>query len=201
MDELVQVSEVCVNFGKNVVLNNVSAVFLRGKAYGIIGNNGTGKTVLMKCISGFIIPDKGLISVNGRIVGKDIDFPPNIGILIETPGFLPGLSGYGNLRLLAGIRNLIDDKEIREAIANHTFASPHLCDLGKILFAADKIEPGRPQSTDEYRANLFAKPLNELTLSVLQENIDYLESRGKIVAAVSYTFRDELLQLTGGLKK
>ena len=116
MDELVQVSEVCVNFGKNVVLNNVSAVFLRGKAYGIIGNNGSGKTVLMKCISGFIIPDKGLISVNGRIVGKDIDFSPNTGILIETPGFLPGLSGYGNLRLLAGIRNLIDDKEIRDTM-------------------------------------------------------------------------------------
>ena len=115
----------------------------------------------------------------------------------EKPSLLHGRAAA----VLIEQKFAVDDKEIKEAIANHTFASPHLCDLGKILFAADKIEPGRPQSTDEYRANLFAKPLNELTLSVLQENIDYLESRGKIVAAVSYTFRDELLQLTGGLKK
>jgi nicotinate-nucleotide adenylyltransferase len=115
----------------------------------------------------------------------------------EKPSLLHGRAAA----VLIGQKFDVDDKEIKEAIANHTFASPHLCDLGKILFAADKIEPGRPQSTDEYRANLFARTLNELTLSVLQENIDYLESRGKIVAAVSYTLRDELFQLTGGLKK
>ena len=115
----------------------------------------------------------------------------------EKPSLLHGRAAA----VLIGQKFDVDDKEIKEAIANHTFAAPHLCDLGKILFAADKIEPGRPQSTDEYRANLFARTLNELTLSVLQENIDYLESRGKIVAAVSYTLRDELLQLTGGLKK
>ena len=64
--------------------------------------------------------------------------------------------------------------------------------MGKILFAADKIEPGRPQSTDEYRKNLFSKSLDELTLCVLKENIDYLEKRGKKVAKPSYELKAEL---------
>ncbi|MCR5172476.1 MAG: bis(5'-nucleosyl)-tetraphosphatase (symmetrical) YqeK [Treponema sp.] len=127
----------------------------------------------------------------------EFDGLPVSGLEKEKPSLLHGRAAAVLIEQKFGV----DDKEIKEAIANHTFASPHLCDLGKILFAADKIEPGRPQSTDEYRANLFAKTLNELALSVLQENIEYLESRGKIVAAVSYTLRDELLQLTGGLKK
>ena len=88
-------------------------------------------------------------------------------------------------------------ENVKEAVANHTFAGANLCDLGKILFVADKIEPGRPQSTDEYRQNLFSKTLDELTLSVLQENIDYLEKRGKVVANVSYILRDQLLAAIG----
>lgn len=84
------------------------------------------------------------------------------------------------------------DKDVCSAIANHTFACADLCDLGKILFAADKIEPGRPQSTESYRNNLFAKSLDDLTLSVLKENIEYLESRGKKVAGPSFELAAQL---------
>lgn len=80
----------------------------------------------------------------------------------------------------------VEDKDVVQAIAFHTFAARDLCDLGKILFVADKIEPGRPQSTEEYRAGLFAKSLDELTLSVLLENIEYLEKRGKVAAPASF---------------
>lgn len=86
----------------------------------------------------------------------------------------------------------IADKNVISAIANHTFAAGGICALGKILFVADKIEPGRPQSTDEYRKNLFAKSLDGMTLAVLQENIEYLESRGKKVAKPSYELAEEL---------
>lgn len=86
----------------------------------------------------------------------------------------------------------IFDKDVVEAIANHTFGISGLCDLGKILFVADKIEPGRPQSTDEYRANLFSKSLVGITLCVLEENIDYLEKRGKAVAKASLDWAEEL---------
>ena len=91
----------------------------------------------------------------------------------------------------------VTDDDVLEAIANHTFGGENLSDLAKIVFTADKIEPGRPQSTDEYRANLFALPLNQMVLSVVQENIAFLEKRGRVVADVSYRFCDELKRLTG----
>ena len=72
----------------------------------------------------------------------------------------------------------IDDKEILEAVANHVSGCVGLCDLGKVLFLADKTEPGRPQSTDEYRAGLLKLSLDEQYLSVIKENYEYITSRG-----------------------
>lgn len=86
----------------------------------------------------------------------------------------------------------VEDSDVIEAIACHTFAAPGLCDLGKILFAADKIEPGRPQSTEEYRAALFNKNITEMTYSILQENIEYLERKGHSVAAASFELLEQL---------
>ncbi|MBQ8014138.1 MAG: bis(5'-nucleosyl)-tetraphosphatase (symmetrical) YqeK [Treponema sp.] len=86
----------------------------------------------------------------------------------------------------------ITDKEIIDAIANHTFGSADSCDFALLLFVADKIEPGRPQSTDEYRANLMAKSLHGLVLAVLEENINYLESHGKTVAEPSLKLAEKL---------
>lgn len=86
----------------------------------------------------------------------------------------------------------IKDKNVIEAVANHTFGCPGLCDLGKILFVADKIEPGRPRSTDEYRERHFKMTLNEITLAVIDENIEYLARKGKTVAPVTKEWADEL---------
>ena len=72
----------------------------------------------------------------------------------------------------------IEDKDVIEAVANHVSAKLGICDLGKCLFLADKIEPARPQSTDEYRANLFKLSLNGMFYSVLNENYEYLTGRG-----------------------
>ena len=81
-----------------------------------IGRNGSGKTMLMKCICGFVKPTSGEIQVDGQVIGKDIDFIPNAGIIIETPGFIPNYSGYKNLQLLASIQNRIDKTRIREVM-------------------------------------------------------------------------------------
>ncbi len=88
----------------------------------------------------------------------------------------------------------VTDAEILQAVANHTFGGEHLCPLAKILFAADKIEPGRPQVTPEYLDRLYDNSLDGLVLAVLQENIDYLNGKGKAVAPVSIKFRDALLE-------
>lgn len=88
----------------------------------------------------------------------------------------------------------VTDDEIIQAVRHHTMGAISLCDLGKIVYSADKIEPGRPQSTKEYRDQLFSKSLNELTIQVLEENINYLEKKGKAVAPVQEAFLEFLKQ-------
>ncbi|MGN0203423.1 MAG: ABC transporter ATP-binding protein [Coprococcus sp.] len=110
------VEHVSKSFGKEQVLKNVHLVIPPGHIFGVVGNNGSGKTVLMKCICGFMHPDSGKIFVNGQQVGKDCDFPDHIGIIIETPGFLPNLSGYQNLKVLASLKAMIGKEEIRESL-------------------------------------------------------------------------------------
>ncbi len=101
-------------FGEQDALKNVSAKFGMGKIYGIVGRNGSGKTVLLKCICGLLHPTAGTVTVNGKIVGKDVDYPENIGFIIETPGFLPRYSGLKNLKYLASIRGRVKEGEIRK---------------------------------------------------------------------------------------
>ena len=104
------------SFGEEEILHGICREFETGKIHGIVGNNGSGKTVLMKCICGFLRPDEGHVFVNGLEVGKDIDFPEDMGIIIETPGFLPGVTGMKNLKLLASLRGIADDRRIRQTI-------------------------------------------------------------------------------------
>ncbi len=86
----------------------------------------------------------------------------------------------------------IDDEDVIQAVSRHTLGGASLCPLAKIIYVADKIEPGRPQSTQEYRDRLFSKSLDVLTLEVLEENMRYLENKGKKVADVSYRFHESL---------
>lgn len=116
MDIAISVQNVIKKFGEETVLKDVSHDFEEGKIHGIVGNNGSGKTVLMKCICGFLLPTKGKILVRYKQVGKDMDFPPDIGIIIETPGFLPNLSGMKNLEILASLKKKIGRDAIRNTI-------------------------------------------------------------------------------------
>ena len=116
MNNIIEINNVTKKFKKHVALNNVTACFEKGKIHGIIGRNGSGKTVLLKCISGLMHQDSGEIIVKGKKIGKEIDIAENIGILIETPGFLPNYSGAANLELLMGISRKVDKKKIRECM-------------------------------------------------------------------------------------
>lgn len=116
MNVAISVQNVIKNFAEETVLKSVSRNFEEGRIHGIVGNNGSGKTVLMKCICGFLLPTKGKILVNYKQVGKDCDFPDDIGIIIETPGFLPGLTGMKNLQILASLKRKVSNEIIRETI-------------------------------------------------------------------------------------
>lgn len=116
MDAMIEVQGVNKSFGEEHVLKDVSHSFEAGKIHGIVGNNGSGKTVLMKCICGFLKPDRGTIFVDHKQVGTDTDFPEDIGILIETPGFLPHLSGTQNLKILASLQKKANNHTIRAVL-------------------------------------------------------------------------------------
>ena len=100
----------------NTVIDNVNLTVNSGKITGLKGVNGSGKTMLMRLVSGLILPTSGEIIIDGETLGKDITFPRSIGTLIENPAFLDNYSGFHNLKLLASIQGKISDEEIREAI-------------------------------------------------------------------------------------
>ena len=116
MNTAVRVENLTKQFGQVTAVDHVSAEFKKGNIYGIVGRNGSGKTVFFKLLVGYLKPTAGRVTVAGREIGKDADFAENVGIIIENPGFLGGYSGYRNLEYLADIRGVIGKKEIRESM-------------------------------------------------------------------------------------
>ena len=113
---IIDINNIDLTIGKTNILKNITVSFDEGKIHGLIGRNGSGKTMLMKCICGFIKPTGGEITVDGKRVGKDVDFPKNMGIIIETPGFLPNLTGMKNLEILASLQHKIGKERIQEVL-------------------------------------------------------------------------------------
>lgn len=126
MENYVDVLNVTQSFHGRKVLDNVTVSFCEGKIHGVIGNNGSGKTVLFKTICGFLTPQKGEVYVRGQRVGKDFDFPPDIGALIESPGFLPNEDAYHTLAHLWSMRGKPDYVQIEK-----TLHMVGLSDVGK----------------------------------------------------------------------
>jgi len=116
MEAAIKVENITKKFGETTVLDGISLTFEKNKIHGLIGRNGSGKTMLLKCICGFVIPTAGTIYVNGMQIGKDLDVPESVGIIIEAPGFLPNYDGYTNLKFLAAINNIISKEQIYAVI-------------------------------------------------------------------------------------
>jgi ABC-2 type transport system ATP-binding protein len=111
-----ETKDISKTFKKQVIFQSISLSLERGKAYGFVGHNGSGKSILFKILSGLLSPDNGEVKVFGKVLGKDIDFPPNTGIIIETPQFLEDYSGIKNLRYLAAIKSKITDTDIKSTL-------------------------------------------------------------------------------------
>lgn len=116
MSNIIVLENVTKYFKDFVALRDISVEFEKGKIHGIIGRNGSGKTVMLKCISGLMHPDKGKIVVNGKQIGKGVDVAVGLGAIIETPGFLPNYSGYQNLKFLADVNRKITKAEIKSSM-------------------------------------------------------------------------------------
>lgn len=116
MGTVVRLEDYCKSFKSAEVLKNINLTLESGKVIGLKGKNGSGKTMLMRAISGLILPTSGKVYINDKELGRQISFPPSIGILIENPSFISNYTGFKNLKILASIQNCISDDEIRDAI-------------------------------------------------------------------------------------
>lgn len=113
----IEVKNLCKIINKQTVIQNACVSMQSGKIYGFQGINGSGKTMLMRLISGLIFPTQGSIEINGKTLGKEITFPESIGLFLENPAFLDSYSGFQNLKMLASIQNKIDDAQIRDTLS------------------------------------------------------------------------------------
>lgn len=116
MQKIIELRHVNKSFKGEKVLEDINLELYDDHIYGFVGRNGSGKSVLFKLISGYMHADSGEVMVNGKIVGKDIDFPENLGALIENPGFLWYETGLENLNYLASINGKITKEEVRQAM-------------------------------------------------------------------------------------
>ncbi len=113
---MIEITNLFKRYKGESVLNGITVKLENSMVYGLVGTNGCGKTTLMRCICGLGIPSKGTVSVNGKIIGKDCDFAPSTGIIIETPGFMPHYNAMQNLLILAGISGGVSKTRIEEVM-------------------------------------------------------------------------------------
>lgn len=176
-DIAVSVQHITKRFGSDTVLKDVSMELEQGKIHGIIGRNGSGKTVLMKCICGFLCPTEGTAQVFGKTIGKDCDFAPNTGMLIETPGFLPHETGMNNLLWLAKLGKRASKERV------------------KFLIEMVGLDPSLRKTVSQYslgmrqRLGIAQALLDDPTLLILDEPMNGLDKNGV------QSIRDLLLSL------
>lgn len=113
---MIEINDLSKKLKNNFVLQNITYTFEQGKIYGLFGKNGSGKTMLLRAIAGLIIPTEGSVTIDGKVLHKDISFPPSIGIIIENLELLPQFDSETNLKILAEIRKTASQENIHHAI-------------------------------------------------------------------------------------
>ena len=163
---LIEVNGVSKQFKNQTALKETTISFEKGKIHGIIGMNGSGKTVFLKLICGLLRPTTGTVTVCGKVLGKDSDFAPSTGILIETPSFLPYKSGMGNLWDLASIQHTVGKEKIVETMRT----------VG--LDPASKKWVGKYSLGMRQRLGIAQAIMEEPSLLLLDEPMNGLDKRG-----------------------
>lgn len=187
------VDHVTKQFGSEVVLKDVSLTLEAGKIHGIIGRNGSGKTVLMKCICGFLQPTSGSVKVFDKAIGQDCDFAQDTGMLIETPGFLPHETGLNNLLWLARlgkgaskdrVRQLIEqvglDPSLKKTVSQYSLGMRQRLGIAQTLL-------------DDPSLMILDEPMNGLDKNGVRSIRDLLldlKSQGKTILLASHFAQD-----------
>ncbi len=193
MNNIIEIKGVSLTLRKTQILKDINQSFEKGKIHGLIGRNGSGKTMLMKCICGFIKPTEGEITVLGKKIGKESDFPDSTGIIIETPGFIPYYSGYKNLKLLADLNRKITGEQVKKSI-KQVGLEPELKRHVKKYSLGMRQRLGLAQAIMENPDLLILdEPMNGLDKNGVSDMRQYLLSlkeQGKTILIASHSAED-----------
>jgi ABC-2 type transport system ATP-binding protein len=191
--DIVQVEGATKTYKEHTVLDEVSLSFAEGQIHGLVGRNGSGKTILLKAICGFVPLSAGSILVRGLQIGKAIDAPQDVGIIIEAPGFLPNYSAYNNLRFLAKIQNKIGRPEIVEAIAAVGLDPRSKKHVGKYSLGMRQRLGIAQAIMEDPSLLLLDEPFNGLDICGVEEMRKLLlglKERGKTILLASHSPED-----------
>lgn len=166
MSTCVELQNISKDIKKNRILNDINMTLHSGKIIGFKGINGSGKTMLMRLISGLIRPTSGIIKINGKQLGNNSEFPSSIGILIENPAFLDQYTGYQNLHILASVKGIVSDEAIKNTI--------HLVGLD----SDDKRKYKKYSLGMKQRLGLAAAVMEEPDIIILDEPMNALDNTG-----------------------
>ena len=181
MKEYIEIESISKSFNGHEVLRDVSLSIKKGRTIGLVGGNGSGKSVLFKILCGFVKPDSGKVFIQGKEIGKKDDFPENIGVFINSPGYIGIYSGYKNLEFLADIRGVIGKKEINSAMQK----------VG--------LDPSSKTKVDDYSLGMkqdilvLDEPFNALdfkTYNDIKEIIRILQAEEKTILLTSHNYED-----------
>ena len=190
---MINTENLSLMINKTEILRDITISFDKGKIHGLIGRNGSGKTMLMKCICGFVRATSGKVTVAGKEIGKDCDFPESTGVIIETPGFIPYYSGYKNLKILADLGAKADKEDICNAMRT-VGLSPELKRHVKKYSLGMRQRLGLAQALMEHPDILLLdEPLSGLDNDGVQEMYQILlkqREAGKLIVVASHSSED-----------
>lgn len=192
-DYIIKIENLSLTLAKQKILNDITLCLESGKIYGVVGKNGSGKSMLFKCICGFIKPQKGTIEVKGKQIGKDRDFPENTGILIESPGFIPYYSGYKNLKLLADLNGKCGKEQI-DKYMRLLGLNPEMKKVIKKYSLGMKQRLGIAQAVmEEPELIIMDEPMNALDkdgINEMREFFKELRKQGRTILLTSHNYED-----------
>ena len=190
---MIQVNNLSLVIKKDTILSDINLHIKKGHITGLVGRNGCGKTMLMKCITGFVKPTKGEVIFDNKKIGSDVDFPKNTGIIIETPSFVPYYSGIKNLTELASLKRKIGKNEIEEVLKQVGLFEARKKHVRKYSLGM-RQRLGIAQALMENPDTLILdEPMNGLDndcVKLIREILSDLRAQGKTILLVSHNTED-----------
>lgn len=190
---MIVINNLSLKIKKDVILTDINLHIKKGRITGLVGRNGCGKTMLIKCITGFVKPTEGEVIFDGKKIGEDVDFPKNTGIIIKTPSFIPYYSGIKNLMDLALLNKKIGKKEVENTLKQVGLYEDRNKMVRKYSLGM-RQRLGIAQAIMENPDTLILdEPMNGLDnecVNLVRTILDELRKQGKTILLVSHNSED-----------